>query len=388
MKKILLVISSGHRLFKYTRKLFKYYAEKHHYELVHINSPQRVRGFPEGNNEHKKLTLIAKYLARCDRLVYAEPYCLINPNCPDLTEIIPPSRLGALVTKRGDSSLTVNTDVLVFSSSKHRKLFSELKKRKALSRVTISSFINHRAGGKNGIHLRDLTSQYNYPSTGREGKKLKREVLSCQIFCTHKSDIAKKAQQIYHSSIVNGYTIPIPNGVQLAKPVIADIFNEATKIKKCKMLVFGLGRDSIMWHKLTDSYFIENYQKWIDLNRDIPKDRIVKFTYPEVNVGNCLQKFSAGELDFNQLQVPEEIKKQAPFDIILVDGPQGFNGKCAGRLYPIKWAVRELSKPDTLVYVDDSKRQLEKRSIERFVKSPTRVVKVFTQRNNCTKIRC
>ena len=73
----------------------------------------------------------------------------------------------------------------------------------------------------------------------------------------------------------------------------------------------------------------------------------------------------------------------SPFDIILIDGPEGWNYNTPGRLIPCFWSTL-LSKPSTVIYVDDSSRPLENYCINKYFNNKTK--DIFNNRGKCTKI--
>lgn len=169
--------------------------------------------------------------------------------------------------------------------------------------------------------------------------------------------------------------------IQLDLAVIHDIFGQITA--STKMLVFGLGHDSRMWHEGTrgNTFFIEHNPYWIRLNHDIPAHHIVHYSYPtEVRTS---QELTPENLE--RYPVPTTIKENGPYDIILIDGPPGYDGECPGRILPCFWSSRDLSHEGTLLYIDDSRRPLEKYCVDKFFKS--KVIFVFPERDGCTKIR-
>jgi hypothetical protein len=164
--------------------------------------------------------------------------------------------------------------------------------------------------------------------------------------------------------------------IQLDKKVIDDIFSEISEIKpNSKMLVFGLGYDSKMWSNATNTFFIENNDAYIKMNQSLPN--IIKYEYENINL---LSQKSDEELKL--YSIPDAILENAPYDIILIDGPSGFSIKHPGRMIPIYWSTK-LSKPGTIIYVDDSSRKAEKKFIFRFLPKP---IKTFVERNQCVKI--
>jgi hypothetical protein len=170
------------------------------------------------------------------------------------------------------------------------------------------------------------------------------------------------------------------NEIQIDKKVINDIFQNYTPTTR--MLVFGLGYDSKMWYNRNkDTYFIENNDKFINLNRkDIPPENIIKYDYKNINVNSS---FNLNDDAISEYNIPEKIKNLAPFDIILIDGPEGCHRTAPGRLIPCYWTTL-LSKPGTIIYIDDSSRKLETFCINKFFKHNKK--EVFEERLHCTKI--
>ena len=70
--------------------------------------------------------------------------------------------------------------------------------------------------------------------------------------------------------------------------------------------------------------------------------------------------------DIDKYIIPDRLLNLAPFDIIIVDGPTGYNNNMPGRLLPIYWSNKYLSKSNTIIYIDDSERELEKYCIKNY----------------------
>jgi len=167
--------------------------------------------------------------------------------------------------------------------------------------------------------------------------------------------------------------------IQISKEVINDVFSNFTP--NTKMLVFGLGYDSKMWYNGNkNTYFIESNDEYISLNiNDIPNSNIIKYEYKNINVNNS---FKMSDDDIKKYIIPKEIESEA-FDIIIIDGPEGWADHKPGRLIPYYWASI-LSKKDTIIYADDSSRRLEKYCINKFFEGKEK--KIFKERNGCMKI--
>ena len=154
------------------------------------------------------------------------------------------------------------------------------------------------------------------------------------------------------------------SNIQLKINVIEDVFTYFNP--NSKMLVFGLGYDSKMWYKGNNknTFFIENNDEYIKLNnKDIPSDNIVKYEYTTT----CLNSINLCDDEINKFKIPEKIVKESPFDIIIIDGPEGYAPTKPGRLIPSYWSTM-LSKKGTVIYFDDTNRPLEKFCIEKYFK--------------------
>ena len=168
--------------------------------------------------------------------------------------------------------------------------------------------------------------------------------------------------------------------IQLDKDVINDVFTCFTE--NTKMLVFGLGYDSKMWYEGNNknTFFIEDKEEFIQLNlKDIPSGNIVKYKYNTT----CATSVNLSDAEISKHIIPEKIMNEAPFDIIIIDGPTGFALSTPGRLIPCYWSTI-LSKPGTIIYIDDANRKLESYCINKYFKDCPK--KEFVKRERCVKI--
>lgn len=169
--------------------------------------------------------------------------------------------------------------------------------------------------------------------------------------------------------------------IQIHINVINDIIDECLD-KNLKILVFGLGYDSNLWYNLNKDnvYFVENNPEYIDLNPDIPRSNIIEYKYKNITVKNS---FDMSIENIKSYPIPEYLLQLAPFDVIIIDGPPGYSENRPGRLLPIYWSKHYLSKRGTIIYVDDSRRQLESHCINRFLLEHK--IKHFPERSGCDK---
>jgi hypothetical protein len=170
------------------------------------------------------------------------------------------------------------------------------------------------------------------------------------------------------------------NKIQLDKLVIKDVFDNIKP--NTKMLVFGLGFDSKMWYEGNNknTFFVENKNKYINLNKySIPASNIIKYDY-KITLESSE---TLTNKDIYSFIIPKELLDLAPFDIIIIDGPEGYAKEKPGRLIPCYWSTI-LSNIGTIIYIDDSSRRLETFCIKKYFSNNKK--DVFKERGECTKI--
>ena len=170
--------------------------------------------------------------------------------------------------------------------------------------------------------------------------------------------------------------------IQTDKTIINDIAKEVYGKNK-KMLVFGLGYDSKLWYNLTNknTFFVEHNEEYIQKNKDISASKMILYSYAGITVQTS---FNMTDTEINSFIIPDEIIKNAPYDIIYIDGPTGHLPDKPGRLLPIFWSRTVLSKPGSIVYIDDSKRQLEAMCIDKYFNDYNKII--FNVRDGCIKM--
>lgn len=150
------------------------------------------------------------------------------------------------------------------------------------------------------------------------------------------------------------------DNVQLDKAIIKDIFSYFKNDPK--FLMFGCGYDTAMWAAGNkNTYFVEDNPEYINLARqNVAEENLIQVDYKT-------KVYSADKMTDDEIKnhpIPDKIITEAPFDIVLVDGPAGY-GNGPGRLMPCYWA-KMFTKEGSIVYVDDSERHLESYAINKF----------------------
>jgi len=173
--------------------------------------------------------------------------------------------------------------------------------------------------------------------------------------------------------------------IQLATYVINDVLSICDGKK---MLVFGLGYDSPLWYNATNknTYFIEHNEEYIKLNPDIDENNIIFYKYDDISVNKSIDLLKNNtENEFlDRINIPDRLLELAPFDIIIVDGPTGYNDNCPGRMIPLYWCQKYLSNENTIIYVDDYIRPLEKECVNRFFIDKNKFY--FNETSRCVKL--
>ena len=168
--------------------------------------------------------------------------------------------------------------------------------------------------------------------------------------------------------------------IQLDKKVIDDVF--ASLPQGGKLLVFGLGHDSRMWYEgaKKNAFFVEDKDYYIGLTtKYVPSDHVIKYTYTTT----CATTTALTDEQIRAFEIPEQLLREAPFDVIIIDGPEGYSREKPGRLIPSYWSTL-LSKPGTVIYIDDTIRPIEQYCLKKFFADKIKIE--FTERSKCTKL--
>jgi lipopolysaccharide biosynthesis glycosyltransferase len=154
--------------------------------------------------------------------------------------------------------------------------------------------------------------------------------------------------------------------IQLAPTHIEAIASAiALRSPGCKLLVFGCGNDSAMWHALNKdgtTVFLESSPQWRDF---------VLNDHPQLDI----QLYEPVPMSIEDFTVRSELLKSPlpeamlrhKWDVILIDGPPGHSVEQPGRGVVMKW-VSQVRTRSTHIFIDDYERPREKFYAEKFFK--------------------
>lgn len=369
--------------------LNKMYCEKYGYTL--IKSEERL--CPSKKPHWERLPLMLKYFDEFDYLMWIDADAHFYIDSPPILNVINNHKEKSFIFSgdtdkhKKNSNWVINSGVFIVKKCEKSKLllniwltddalFSspELSKPIFGSNKWNDQSVLRLLYSKNIEQIQDnsIIAEYGILQHFNEAHKLPKKIFGLidkpYIFhCTNGDNMifknrVKHSTEYFSNIKFNNYKKYINPNIQLAKNVMKDIIiNSENK----KLLIFGLGYDSELWYNITNknTYFVENNQEYINLNKNIDTNNIIYYDYKNIKVRNSLQ---LNETQISNLPIPKKLLDLAPFDVILVDGPNGFNDDCPGRLLPIYWSKNFLSKNGTIVYIDDVSRNLEKKCVNRY----------------------
>lgn len=164
--------------------------------------------------------------------------------------------------------------------------------------------------------------------------------------------------------------------IQLPMTVLADIAEEIGRRGPApKVLVFGLGYDTPVHRHVTaraggEVVFVEQNDEYIAMN---PTATVLR--WPAGKWGTRVGKGMVRDAALSPIPRRSLAKlmgvreKDLAFDVVVVDGPTGYNDMQPGRQGACFWASR-LVKRGGVVYVDDANRKLERASMNRYLNRP------------------
>jgi hypothetical protein len=157
------------------------------------------------------------------------------------------------------------------------------------------------------------------------------------------------------------------NRIQLSAAELAYLAALLRARGPCNLLVFGLGNDSAFWSGLNAggrTVFIEDDPAWLEKaggnGRGLPEAYQVEYRTQRSQWEAMLEEPPRLEMDW-----PPAVAAQR-WEVILVDGPAGWNDRTPGRMKSIFAAPRLAAKAADIL-VHDCDRPLERAYSDRFL---------------------
>lgn len=183
-------------------------------------------------------------------------------------------------------------------------------------------------------------------------------------FSKHLEEFAQRQRS--ELSLDLGLDAAALDGVQLEAVELRPIVAAIQERLNCSLLVFGCGRDSPFWEKINrdgTTVFLEDNPEWAANARA----RLTSATVHTVTYDTKLPEWrrlldTPSKL---RLDLPEQISARR-WDIILVDGPAGFNDAQPGRMKSI-YTAAQLVAEGGRVFVHDCQRPAEHAFASRYL---------------------
>ncbi|XP_008778155.1 glucuronoxylan 4-O-methyltransferase 3-like [Phoenix dactylifera] len=154
----------------------------------------------------------------------------------------------------------------------------------------------------------------------------------------------------------------------------------------CNFLVFGLGRDSLMWTALNHggrTVFLEEDRQWIEtVQQELPTleayhvryDTKVSQAEELLELGQLPECTTVGDMRLSKCRLAlkglPEVFFEVEWDLIMVDAPTGYFPGAPGRMgaiYTAGMAARWRKEGETDVFVHDVNRLVEDRFSKKFL---------------------
>lgn len=194
-----------------------------------------------------------------------------------------------------------------------------------------------------------------------------------RYFSLHLEDFAQRQRRALAEEL--GLDAGVLDDVQLETAELRPIVAAIKERPNCSLLVFGCGKDSPFWEKINGggtTAFIEDDPDWATKARA----GLTTATVHSVKYGTKLREWrklldAPSEL---HLDLPQEIAARK-WDLILVDGPAGYEDSTPGRMKSI-YAASQLVAPGGRVFVHDCERPAEEAFASRYLGEDRAVLEV------------
>lgn len=148
------------------------------------------------------------------------------------------------------------------------------------------------------------------------------------------------------------------NGIQLSTEQLKVIYTTIERKAPCKLLVFGLGNDSVFWSSINRggvTVFLENNKDWFQ--RITKRSKDIKAFLVNYDTKRKDWKMFLEDTSLLNMTLPNEVGKEE-WDVILVDAPTGDNDENPGRMKSI-FLSSILIKNSGDIFVHDCDREVE-----------------------------
>lgn len=148
------------------------------------------------------------------------------------------------------------------------------------------------------------------------------------------------------------------NEIQLSSEQLKVISTTIKRKAPCKLLVFGLGNDSVFWSNLNRggvTIFLEDNKDW--LQKITKRSKGITAFLVNYNTQRKDWKMLLGYPSLLNMTLPNDVEKEE-WDVILVDAPTGWNDQTPGRMKSIFLSSR-LVKNSGDIFVHDCNREVE-----------------------------
>ncbi|HEX7786880.1 MAG TPA: hypothetical protein VF653_11730 [Methylomirabilota bacterium] len=153
-------------------------------------------------------------------------------------------------------------------------------------------------------------------------------------------------------------------GIQLWPDELRTIIGAIHRRRPCRLLVFGLGRDSLLWARANrggTTIFLEDDRAWYE-----KRHRTLTAFQVDYRTTRTQWRELLDSPERLAMRLPDEVEHQR-WDVLLVDGPAGFSDSSPGRMKSIALALRLAGTPAD-VFVHDCDRPVEQAYCDRFLK--------------------
>lgn len=157
------------------------------------------------------------------------------------------------------------------------------------------------------------------------------------------------------------------NAILLSSQQLNVISTTVKRKAPCKLLVFGLGNDSVFWSKLNRggvTIFLEDNKDW--LQKVTKRSKGITAFLVSYNTQRTDWKLLLESPSLLNMTLPNDVEKEE-WDVVLVDAPEGTNDQTPGRMKSIFLSAR-LIKNSGDIFVHDCNREIEDIYCNNFLK--------------------